>query len=107
MTTNLGKPAPIHFSDEDMHRHREECIALRIPQSGDAVLDAMIREAVRRELAGRFVQGMLSVPDDQRYGDRADKALTVDQWQAWCVTGMTEHALRAADALLAALEASQ
>ncbi len=48
----------------------------------------------------KTLQGMLAVPDDQRYDDRADKSLTVEQWQSWCVTDLTEHAYRVADAML-------
>jgi hypothetical protein len=59
---------------------------------------------LRDYFAAAALQGMMAVPDDQRYGDRADKALTVDQWQRWCVTGLVEHAYRVADAMLAARE---
>jgi hypothetical protein len=57
---------------------------------------------LRDYFAANAMQGMLAVPDDQRYGDRADKALTIEQWQAWCVTGVVEHAYRVADAMLKA-----
>jgi hypothetical protein len=57
--------------------------------------------SLRDYFAAKAMQGMLSVPDDQRYGDRADKSLSVEEWQAWCVTGMAEHAYRVADAMLA------
>ena len=60
---------------------------------------------LRDYFAAKAMQGMLAVPDDQRYGDRADKSLTVDQWQRWCVTGLVEHAYRVADAMLKAREA--
>ena len=59
---------------------------------------------LRDYFAAKAMQGMLAVPDDQRYGDRADKSLTVAQWQRWCVTGVVEHAYRVADAMLAARE---
>lgn len=58
--------------------------------------------SLRDYFAAKAMQGMLAVPDDQRYGDRADKSLTVEQWQRWCVTGVVEHAYRVADAMLAA-----
>jgi hypothetical protein len=60
---------------------------------------------LRDYFAAKAMQGMMAVPDDQRYGDRADKSLTVDQWQRWCVTGLVEHAYRVADAMLKAREA--
>ncbi|MGX9761897.1 hypothetical protein [Pseudomonas shahriarae] len=56
--------------------------------------------SLRDYFAAKAMQGMLAVPDDQRYGDRADKSLTVEQWQRWCVTGVVEHAYRVADAML-------
>jgi hypothetical protein len=60
---------------------------------------------LRDYFAAKAMQGLMAVPDDQRYGDRADKSLTVDQWQRWCVTGLVEHAYRVADAMLKAREA--
>jgi glycerol kinase len=60
---------------------------------------------LRDYFAAKALQGMMAVPDDQRYGDRADKALTVDQWQIWCVTGLVEHAYRVADAMIKARNA--
>jgi glycerol kinase len=59
---------------------------------------------LRDYFAAKAMQGLMAVPDDQRYGDRADKSLTVDQWQRWCVTGLVEHAYRVADAMLKARE---
>lgn len=61
---------------------------------------------LRDYFAAKAMQGMLAVPDDQRYGDRADKALSVEEWQQWCVTGVVEHAYRVADAMLAARSAA-
>ena len=61
--------------------------------------------SIRDYFAAKAMQGLMAVPDDQRYGDRADKSLTVDQWQRWCVTGLVEHAYRVADAMLKAGEA--
>lgn len=57
---------------------------------------------LRDYFAAKAMQGMLAVPDNQRYGDRADKTLSVEEWQQWCVTGVVEHAYRVADAMLAA-----
>ena len=57
---------------------------------------------LRDYFAAKAMQGMLAVPDDQRYGDRADKTLSIEQWQQWCVTGAVEHAYRVADAMLRA-----
>lgn len=58
--------------------------------------------SLRDYFAAKAMQGMLAVPDDQRYGDRADKTLSIEEWQQWCVTGVVEHAYRVADAMLAA-----
>lgn len=57
---------------------------------------------LRDYFAAKAMQGMLAVPDNRRYGDRADLSLTVEQWQQWCVTGVVEHAYRVADAMIAA-----
>lgn len=62
--------------------------------------------SLRDYFAAKAMQGMLAVPDDQRYGDRADKTLSVEQWQTWAVTGVVEHAYRVADAMLKAREGS-
>lgn len=56
--------------------------------------------SVRDYFAAKAMQGMLAVPDDQRYGDRADKTLSIEEWQQWCVTGVVEHAYRVADAMI-------
>lgn len=56
--------------------------------------------SMRDYFAAKAMQGMLAVPDDQRYGDRADKTLSIEEWQQWCVTGVVEHAYRVADAML-------
>lgn len=55
---------------------------------------------LRDYFAAKAMQGMLAVPDNQRYGDRADKTLSIEEWQQWCVTGVVEHAYRVADAML-------
>lgn len=55
---------------------------------------------LRDYFAAKAMQGMLAVPDDQRYGDRADKTLSIEEWQLWCVTGVVEHAYRVADAMI-------
>jgi hypothetical protein len=86
--TNTGGPA---FAQQ-----------LECNRDGYAVTGGM---TLRDYFAAKAMQGMLAVPDDQRYGDRADKSLTVDQWQRWCVTGLVEHAYRVADAMLKAREA--
>lgn len=57
---------------------------------------------LRDYFAAKAMQGMLAVPDNQRYGDRSDKSLSVEQWQQWCVTGVVEHAYRVSDAMIAA-----
>jgi hypothetical protein len=69
---------------------------------GHAPCDGM---TLRDYFAAKAIQGMLAVPDDQRYGDRVDKSLSIEAWQRWCVTGMVEHAFRVADAMLKAREA--
>ena len=75
-------------------------------QAGD-LAQAIGGMTLRDYFAAQAMQGMLAVPDDQRYGDRADKSLTVEQWQSWCVTGLTEHAYRVADAMLQSRQGAQ
>ena len=58
------------------------------------------RKHWRRVFAANAMQGMMMTPDDRRYGDRADKAMSVEEWQAWCADGLAEHAYRVADAML-------
>lgn len=82
--------------------HTSEPIEQKEKQKATRLLDEL---DLRDYFAAKAMQGMLAVPDDQRYGDRADKSLTVDQWQRWCVTGLVEHAYRVADAMLKAREA--
>ena len=90
MTANLENK-PIDFDTDVMRQHRQDCIALRIPQSGDSVLDGMIRASLRADITKAAMQGMLSSPDPSVMSASAG---THALW-----------AVAAADALLAALEA--
>jgi hypothetical protein len=72
--------------------------------NGDFIQHENAGMTLRDYFAAKAMQGMMAVPDDQRYGDRADKSLTVEQWQQWCVGGLVEHAYRVADAMLRARE---
>jgi hypothetical protein len=64
-------------------------ITLRIPNSGDEQLDAMIRQANRRDAAVAAMQGLLA-----NYGERVTSDCCADQ------------AVKHADALLTRLEES-
>ncbi|WP_454676644.1 hypothetical protein [Achromobacter marplatensis] len=66
----------------------------------DTMVNVAVGMTLRDYFAAKAMQGMLAVPDDQRYGDRADKTLSIEQWQQWCVTGVVEHAYRVADAMI-------
>lgn len=44
-------------------KRERACIDLRIPESGDAELDALIEKARRQEVAGNAMQGLLCAPD--------------------------------------------
>jgi hypothetical protein len=88
MTTTLDMPAIA-----DLTPRAVACIQLRVPKSGDAELDNLIREAVRRELAGR------APPPPEDFGWTAGEHSEGQR--------MTRWASQYADALLAALEASQ
>ncbi|XUO88459.1 hypothetical protein RVM26_04995 [Halomonas sp. KM072] len=69
------------FHYEGMTKRERACIDLRIPESGDEELDALIRKARRQELAAKAMQGYLSIlawsdgegggcasPDDREVG---------------------------------------
>lgn len=73
--------------------------ALPAQYEGSTRPDAM-GMTLRDYFAAKAMQGMLAVPDNQRYGDRADKTLSIEEWQQWCVTGVVEHAYRVADAMI-------
>lgn len=59
---------------------------LRVPESGDPDLDAMIRTAQRRDLAAMAMQGMLA-----------------EDAEAYTFEGLAVASLKTADALLSAL----
>lgn len=65
----------------------QAAIILRIPESGDPDLDAMIRKAQRRDLAAIAMQGILANP----------------AWDGVSFANSAAEAVRASDALLAAL----
>lgn len=71
-----------------MTKRERACIDLRIPESGDAELDALIEKARRQEMAAKAMQGLL-----------ASCAGEVQQ-----PFTMSPDALDCADALLAELE---
>jgi len=102
---NLDKPAmpQLHTIDgnwlpEPLDRHKgltareHACIQLSVPRSGDAELDALIREAERRDLAGKAMQAayMLHMDGTRNVGKDA--------------AALGQEAYSVADALLAALE---
>ena len=59
---------------------------------------------LRDYFAAKAMQSMLAVPNDQRYGDRADKSLSIEEWQEWGLTGIVEYSYKVADAMLKARE---
>ena len=76
------------------------------PTNEEAIARNMEGMTLRDYFAAKAMQGMMAVPDDQRYGDRADKSLSIEEWQDWCATGLVEHAYRMADAMLKVRSAS-
>lgn len=74
---------------QPMEQYKREhwCAQLRIPESGNHELDAMIRTALRKDLAAMAMQGMVA-----DWGESAYKPASV-----------AAHAVAHADALLAAL----
>jgi hypothetical protein len=88
----------IHPTTQDHYGHWDRCgltgrehacIQLRVPESGDPELDSLIREAVRREMAGMAMQGLLA-----------------GAGSGFSHEAIADLAAIHADALLAALEAS-
>lgn len=61
------------------------CIALKVPKSGNAELDALILEARRMDLAGRLMQGAYADPsliavNHEKLVENADALLRVAGW---------------------------
>lgn len=92
---NLDKAADSFWLDEDCDldkvrigftKREAAAIALRVPESGDPDLDAMIRTAQRRDLAAMAMQGMLA-----------------EDAEAYTFEGLAVASLKTADALLSAL----
>ena len=79
-----------HWDLSGLTKREHACIALRVPKTGDAELDALIRTAQRRDVAAMAMQGILA---SGAYGHFA----LSDNSANWAV----KHA----DALLAALSA--
>lgn len=48
-------------------KRERTCIDLRIPESGDAELDALIEKARRQEMASKAMQGLLAKHGDDDY----------------------------------------
>lgn len=48
-------------------KRERACIDLRIPESGDAELDALIKKARRQEFAAKALQGLLAKHGDDDY----------------------------------------
>lgn len=74
-------------------KREHAAILLRVPESGDPDLDAMIRTAQRRDLAAMAMQGMIAAGWDS--GD-------VRAYEGWR-DEMGREAARYADAILSAL----
>jgi len=53
----------IEYGSGGLTKREYAAIHLRVPQSGNEELDAMIREAQRNELAAQAMQGLLANPD--------------------------------------------
>lgn len=50
-----------------LSKRERACIDLRIPESGDPELDALIEKARRQEMASKAVQGLLARHGDDDY----------------------------------------
>lgn len=93
--TDIDRPAypqserTEHGFDRGLSIRQHAALTLRIPDSGDPTIDAMIRQAVRRDLAAQAMQGLLA-------GDPTRPEVAV-----------SSQAIKHADALLAELEKSR
>jgi hypothetical protein len=84
---------PSTWQHPGLTKREHACIALRVPETGDAELDALIRTAQRRDVAAMAMQGMML------YRTEYGQAPSEDELARWSVSQ--------ADALLAALDASR
>lgn len=81
----------------DYSAREHAAIALRIPNSGDEQLDAMIRQANRRDAAVAAMQGFLANASNKEWEEQAQ---TIQE----LADAMSFAAVLFADALLARLE---
>jgi hypothetical protein len=81
---------PSTWQHPGLTKREHACIALRVPETGDAELDALIRTAQRRDVAAMAMQGLLS---------NSGLSIPLDVYAL--------SAVEYADALLAALDASR
>lgn len=79
-------PVPDSHWATGLTKHEHACIALRVPETGDAELDALIRTAQRRDVAAMAMQGLVQ-----------------DTRMKSSPSGIATEAIWYADALLAAL----
>lgn len=97
----VNDPLPKHAG---LTKREHACIALRVPETGDPELDALIRTAHRRDVAAMALQGIVgSIHSEYEYQRirslaQASGISTVSEWIA-------RDACKQADALLAALRA--
>lgn len=75
-------------------------IQLRVPDSGDEKIDAMIRQANRRDFAGQALAGLLANPSVQSWDEKAETPCELAEACAL-------QSVLLADALLAQLEESK
>ncbi|MFJ5538585.1 hypothetical protein [Vreelandella titanicae] len=77
-------------------KRERACIDLRIPESGDAELDALIEKARRKEMAAKAMQGILANPTGNQEPEGAEPESVIEI--------VVLVSTRFADALLAELE---
>lgn len=59
-TYELNDQGILDISSDGITKREQACIDLRIPESGDAELDALIRKARRQEFAAKAMQALSS-----------------------------------------------
>ena len=87
---NPGSSYQGHGPADGFTKRERACIDLRIPESGDAELDALIRKAQRQEFAAKSAQAMLA------------NQSTIDVFGGY--NEISDESLFHADALISALE---
>lgn len=100
VVASTGDPRDGVYCANGLTKREHAAISLRVPRSGDETIDAMIREAVRRDVAAKVLAGMVANPSGP---------IQANGMNGWALVNCTHEyvgqaAIFMADALLAELE---